>query len=367
MRGLTLRVLVVEDSLADMRLLKEMFATEPPHSYELHHAARLDTALQLLAAGGVDIILLDMGLPDGEGIETVRQVRKVAPKVPLVILTGRDDEELVAESIREGAQEYLVKGHVETRALPRALRHAVERFAMVTEAAAANLELQKRMREKEVLLAEIHHRVKNNLQVISSLLSMEAGRAQEPETAAMLRVTQNRILAMATIHKTLYESNDFAQVDFDAFVRSFVPSLIQIYSVRNGQVALDINVTNGGLPLDVAIPCGLIVNELISNALKHAFPNGRDGIIRIDFTHDEETVVFSVEDNGIGLPKDFSFENDQTLGVQLVQVLSRQLGGTVTAHRSDWTRFQVRFPLVSDANLNPARARTFVSEPNSAD
>lgn len=359
-----LRILVIEDNPGDVRLLKEMFAAEPPQSYELMHSPRLDLALQRLSAGGVDIVLLDMGLPDGEGIDSVRRVRRIAPHVPLVVLTGREDDELVAASIRQGAQDYLIKGQVENRALPRALRHAVERFAMVTEAEAVNLELERRVQEKDILLAEIHHRVKNNLQVISSLLSMEASRAREAETAAMLRVTQNRILAMAIVHKALYESKDFAQVDFAVFIRTFVPSLIEIYSVRPDQVALSIKVADVALPLDIAIPCGLIVNELISNALKHAFPNGRRGSIRVELRNEDgKTVTLSVEDDGIGLPADFNFDNDQTLGVQLVHMLSQQLGGTVTATRTDWTRFRVRFPLASEPSLPPSQ---FIAEQHSS-
>lgn len=353
MSNAPLRILVVEDNLCDVRLLKEMFAAEPSSSYRLMHVPRLAMALQQLSAGGVDIVLLDMGLPDGEGIESVRRVRAVAPHVPLVVLTGRDDDQLIAETIRQGAQDYLVKDQVENRALPRALRHAVERFAMVTKAAAANLELERRVHEKDILLAEIHHRVKNNLQVISSLLSMEASRAREAETASMLRVMQNRVTAMAIVHKALYESKDFAKVDFAAFVRSFVPSLVDIYSVRPGQVELFIEVTDVALPLDLAIPCGLIVNELISNSLKHAFPNGRSGSIRVELNHDlnqedDQTISLSIADDGIGLPEGFHFDNDETLGVQLVYMLSMQLGGSVTATRTDWTTFQVRFPLVSE-------------------
>lgn len=345
-----LRILIVEDNAGDVRLLREMFKTEPPRSYELMHVARLDLALAQLVEGGVDIVLLDMGLPDGEGIETVRQVRKVAPHVPLIVLTGRDDDQLVAETMREGAQDYLVKGQIETRALPRALRHAAERFALVNEIASANVELERRVKEKDILLAEIHHRVKNNLQVISSLLSMEARRAVDESTVSMLRGTQQRVLTMSAVHQTLYESNDFAQVDFSAFIRSFVPSLIQIYSTRRDQIALVMTIAEGGLPIDLAIPCGLIVNELVSNALKYAFPEGRNGTIRVGFARQQgQDAALSVEDDGIGLPEGFSFKGRRTLGMQLVQMLSRQLGGTIAFDRADPTRFQIQFPLALNA------------------
>lgn len=341
-----LRILLVEDNPGDVRLLREMFSTERPDSYEITHLPRLGLALNHLARGGVDIVLLDLGLPDGEGMDTVRRVRKLAPQVPLIVLTGRDDDDTVAEAMLEGAQDYLVKGQIETRALPRALRHAIERFRLRAKAALANLELERRVREKDLMLSEIHHRVKNSLQVVSSLLRLEAGRIQDPAVAEMLQITQNRVRSMALIHQTLYQSKDFAHVDFHAFLQSFIPPLIQSYSIHPEEISLAFHVAEVRLPIDAAIPCGLIVNELISNALKHAFPDGRRGTITIEFTQQpDHDAILSVEDDGVGVPEGFSFEDSETLGIQLVYMLAGQLGGAVTVERSPLTRFAVRFPL----------------------
>jgi two-component sensor histidine kinase len=341
-----LRILLVEDNPGDVRLLREMFSTERPESYEITHLPRLGLALNHLAQGGVDIILLDLGLPDGEGIDTVRRVRTLAPQVPLIVLTGRDDDDTVAQAMLEGAQDYLVKGQIETRALPRALRHAIERFRMLAKAALANQELERRVREKDLMLSEIHHRVKNSLQVVSSLLRLEAGRIQEPSVCEMLQTTQNRIRSMALIHQTLYQSKDFARVDFHAFLQSFLPTLVQSYSIRPEEISLIIRVADVQLPIDAAIPCGLIVNELISNALKHAFPDERRGTITIEFSQDEDDdAILSVTDDGVGVPESFSFEDSGTLGIQLVYMLAGQLGGAVTVERAPLTRFVVRFPL----------------------
>jgi two-component sensor histidine kinase len=341
-----LRILLVEDNPGDVRLLQEMFSNEKPGSYELTHFPRLGLALNHLAKGGVDIVLLDLGLPDENGIDTVRRVRKLAPQVPLIVLTGRDDDAAVAESMHEGAQDYLVKGQIEQRALPRALRHAIERFRLLTKAALTNLELERRVQEKDLLLSEIHHRVKNSLQVVSSLLSLESARIQDASVVEMLQTTQNRIRSMALIHQTLYQSKDFARVDFHAFLLSFAPTLIQSYSMAPEQVFLDIHVAEVRLPIDAAIPCGLIVNELISNALKHAFPGGRRGTIRIGFAHDSSNhATLSVEDDGIGIPEGFSFDRADTLGVQLVYLLTGQLGGTVAVESRMPSRFVMRFPL----------------------
>jgi two-component sensor histidine kinase len=342
-----LRILLVEDNPGDVRLLREMFSNERPDSYQITHFPRLGLALNYLAKGGVDIILLDLGLPDESGIGTMRRVRKLAPQVPLIVLTGKDDDAMVAEAMLEGAQDYLVKGQIEQRALPRALRHAIERFSLLTRSAHINIELERRVQEKDILLSEIHHRVKNSLQVVSSLLSLESARIHDPSIVEMLLNTQNRIRSMALIHQTLYQSKDFARVDFHAFLLSFVPTLIQSFSVRPEQISLVIHVAEVKLPIDAAIPCGLIVNELISNALKHAFPDGRKGTIQICVTHDRDNhATLSVSDDGIGVPDDFSFEHSNTLGVQLVYLLAGQLAGTATVARSARTSFVVRFPLV---------------------
>jgi two-component sensor histidine kinase len=343
-----LRILLVEDNPGDVRLLREMFSTERPGSFDIVNLPRLGLALNHLAKGGVDIVLLDLGLPDENGLETVRRVRKLAPDVPLIVLTGRDDDAAVAEAMLEGAQDYLVKGQIETRALPRALRYAIERFRLLHKSAQINLELERRVQEKDLLLSEIHHRVKNSLQVVSSLLNLEAGRIHDPAVNEMLQMTQNRIRSMAMIHQTLYQSKDFAEVDFHAFLQSFVPTLIQSYSVFPDQISLNFHVAELQLPIDAAIPCGLIVNELISNALKHAFPKGRAGKIDIDFSRARDgDVSLSVKDDGVGLPAGFNFENSETLGVQLVSMLAGQLQGKVTIESQGGTGFQVQFPLAN--------------------
>jgi two-component sensor histidine kinase len=241
---------------------------------------------------------------------------------------------------------------------------------LLRKARIANLELERRVQEKDILLSEIHHRVKNSLKVVSSLLNLEAARIQDPIVCEMLMTTQNRVRSMAQIHQTLYQSKDFAEVDFHAFLQSFVPTLVQSYSLQQEQIALNFQVCEVRLPIDAAVPCGLIVNELITNALKHAFPDGRRGTIQITCSQQEGGwAVLAVEDDGVGLPRDFSFERSETLGVQLVTMLAGQLGGKVVVEGSAegeriggvdgvWkkpvrTRFVVSFPLKTASTIPP--------------
>jgi DNA-binding response OmpR family regulator len=154
-----LQVLLVEDNSGDARLLREMFGKEKAGSFELTHVLRLSEALSLLAQGGTDIVLLDMGLPDGHGLDTVRRARAIAPGVPLIVLTGLDDEVLAAEAMKEGAQDYLIKGQIESRALPRALRHAIERYRMQRETDLIHGEVRARTDELKQVNAQLRAQI----------------------------------------------------------------------------------------------------------------------------------------------------------------------------------------------------------------
>jgi len=208
--------------------------------------------------------------------------------------------------------------------------------------------IQAALKEKDVLLGEIHHRVKNNLQVIQSLLYLQSSKIEDEVALNLLTESQNRIKSMALIHQTLYQSKDFAEVDFQLFLDTLVPSLVSSYSFAGSPVTLSIDAAQVSLPIDAAIPCGLIVNELISNAMKHAFPGDAKGQIEVALTRDPNNeIVLSVSDNGIGMPGELDVANSNTLGLQLVTLLADQLGAEMSVNRSNPTRFQLRFSVAS--------------------
>ena len=204
--------------------------------------------------------------------------------------------------------------------------------------------IQTALKEKEVLLGEIHHRVKNNLQVILSLLDLQSSRITDDEALKVLVECQGRIRSMALIHQTLYESKDFARVDFRSFLDFLAPTLVLSYSADPGRISLAIDADDVSLPINQAIPCGLIVNELIANALKHAFPGGRRGQIDIRLKDQESSgVQLSVSDNGIGIPDGLDLEHADTLGLQLVSLLSDQISARLTVQRRAPTSIQLDF------------------------
>jgi PAS domain S-box-containing protein len=206
--------------------------------------------------------------------------------------------------------------------------------------------LRAALQEKEVLLGEVHHRVKNNLQIVHSLLDLQSARISDPAAIEMLRESQNRIRSMALIHQLLYFSKDFAQVDFGAFLDTLIPTLVTTYAMEPDRFTISINAADGQLPLNAAVSCGLIANELISNALKHAFPGNRPGEIKIELTREPAgQAVLLVSDDGIGIPADLVLEDMPTFGLQLVMLLAEQLGGDLEIHRSAPTSFMLRFPM----------------------
>jgi PAS domain S-box-containing protein len=206
--------------------------------------------------------------------------------------------------------------------------------------------LRAALKEKEILLGEIHHRVKNNLQIVHSLLDLQSASISDPAAVEMLRDGQNRIRSMALIHQLLYFSKDFARVDFATFLDNLIPTLVSSYAIESDRFTISINAADGQLPLNAAVPCGLIANELISNAFKHAFPGERRGEITIELNRDgTDHAVLMVSDDGIGIPDDLVLESTSTFGLQLVMLLADQLGGELEIHRSAPTRFLLRFPM----------------------
>jgi len=205
--------------------------------------------------------------------------------------------------------------------------------------------LRTSLREKEALLKEVHHRVKNNLQVITSLLRLEAGRSKEPSRREVLQEMQGRIRSMALLHETLYRSGNFAGVNLADYLRQVATQVFRAQNTAPGRVQLSLELAEVSVDMDQAIPCGLIVNELVTNSLKHAFPDARAGAMKVSLGKVGEGPLHQLEitDNGVGLPADFELTTSGTLGMQLVADLSRQLQGEFELGRGPGARFALRF------------------------
>jgi two-component sensor histidine kinase len=214
----------------------------------------------------------------------------------------------------------------------------------IIERTQAEARIRETLSEKEVLIKEVHHRVKNNLQVISSLLNLQAVEISDENTRIALRESQNRVRTMALIHEKLYQSNDLAHIDFSTYLQSLVSSLAQSYRVRMDRVEIQVQVEKVLLDLDTAIPCGLIVNELVSNSIKYAFPDDGFGKIQIICgSHTQNRYSLVVCDDGIGLPPGFDYARSTSLGLKLVNSLIRQIDGEIKVESRSGTRFEIMF------------------------
>jgi PAS domain S-box-containing protein len=215
----------------------------------------------------------------------------------------------------------------------------------ITERKRAEEKIEASLKEKEILLREIHHRVKNNMQIISSLLELTSETTKDKKYMDMFRESQNRIDSMSLIHEKLYRSRDLAKIELNEYIRDLANALFQSRGVKTGTIVLNLNIENVQLGINHAIPFGLIINELITNSLKYAFPGDRKGEIKVSLhLMDENTIELIVSDNGVGIPYDVDFRKTGSLGLRLVTILvENQLKGNIDMDRSKGTEFNIKF------------------------
>ncbi|MCX5855025.1 MAG: PAS domain S-box protein, partial [Deltaproteobacteria bacterium] len=209
----------------------------------------------------------------------------------------------------------------------------------------AEAKVKASLREKETLLKEIHHRVKNNLQVISSLLSLQSQYLEDKGLLEIFRESENRVRTMALVHEMLYQSEDLSAIGFDSFIRNLVGFLLQSYRTDSSAIKVNLDVHDIHLDIAAAIPFGLILNELISNALKHAFPGEAEGKITLIMRVEGDRIVARFQDSGVGFPETLDFRNTQSLGLQLINILVGQLRGTIELAVDGGTTFNITFPI----------------------
>lgn len=345
------KILMIEDDGRDVELIREMLSSQSDILFELESTDSLASGLKRLKEWPADVVLLDLSLPDGRGTQIFEQLQTEMASMPVIVLTGIDDESLAIYAVRQGAQDYLVKGKVDRHLLLRSIRYAVERQRLlldIREQKKDGEQIRAALKEKNVLLKEIHHRVKNNLQIISSLLKLHTGSLKDERDLQVFKDCQSKIKAMALIHEILYQSENLAKINFLDYIRKLTAGLFRSYGVNSEAIDLNIQANYVPLSVDVAIPCGLIVNELVSNSIKHAFPNKKNGAIRIDFSPDPagQVMTMTVSDNGVGIPKDFELENAASLGLRLVGTLTEQLGGNISFKHGSGTEIKVVFPIL---------------------
>lgn len=213
----------------------------------------------------------------------------------------------------------------------------------ITDRKSAEDKIKASLKEKESLLREIHHRVKNNLQLISSLLNLQTANVKNKQVIKLFVESQNRIKSMALIHEELYKSKDIVKFDFSEYIHNLMNYLFNSFGIDKNIIALNIIVKKVPLNIDKAVLCGLIINELVSNSLKYAFPADKKGLICIECFSEKKSTIIIVSDNGVGLPKQLDFRNTKSLGLQIVCALTDELDGLIELDKRKGTKFKIKF------------------------
>ena len=373
MREKPLQVLLVEDNAGDVRLLREMFSKERRDAFELTHLLRMSEAETHLAKGGVDIVLLDLGLPDGHGLDTVRRAHAAAPEVPVIVLTGLDDEALAAEAMIAGAQDYLIKGQIENRALPRALRHAIERHRLQTE---TDLIRTNQMQFKDEFLSHVSHELRSPLTAVRQFVTiLRDGLAGELnlEQRQYLDIVLRNVNQLQSMINDLFEVSGLqaGKLKIELQCTSISDAIIYTANTLQGSAAAkgiifssDIEPT---LPSVCADPARLrqILIILVDNAIKFTPTHGTVKIQARIFEEDSDFLLLEIADSGCGIDPDMTeqiFERlfqasdpdsaDRSglgLGLYICKDLVTRQGGKLWAKSTPGlgSVFSVTFPIFS--------------------
>jgi two-component sensor histidine kinase len=304
---------------------------------EISEAATGAEGLRLCRELAPDCVLLDYKLRDMSGLEFLAQLcegsQADSPAYAVVMLTGLASERVAVDALKAGAQDYLLKDRISAESLRLAVDKATGKVRLIRALKDERDRLAAMLAEKEVLLKEVHHRVKNNLQVIVSLLRLQTRGSQDGRLNEALLESQHRVESMALIHEQLYETTDLREVDLARHAALLIAKLFNSYGVGGSRIECRVNIEPLPLAVDQAIPAGLILNELISNALKHAFPGNRKGAVEVRGGRMGPDSFFEVSDDGVGVPLEIDLHRPRSLGLEIVKILARQLKGSITLER----------------------------------
>lgn len=308
--------------------------------------------LEKFKAHNPDLIITDISMPIMNGLDMIREIKKLSEDVQVIVMSAYSVKEYFLDAINLGVNGYLIKP-----VDPVKLYTIIDQLAgnILLKKALAEKEIRRRVAEKnlkrsldekDVLLKEVHHRVKNNMQIISSILTMQERLVEDDKLRTVLAESRNRIRSMALIHENLYQHENLANIQFSNYVKSLAGNLSRTYYDLQQKVRFEYDLTEVYLPLDIGIPCGLIINELISNAFKHAFADNGQGLIRISLVRkSKKEFMLEVADNGRGMDPDFDVKKSRSLGMRIVFKLVQQIDGHLDYDFSNGTKYNISFKI----------------------
>jgi len=357
-------VLIIDDDAKNLALLSEYLG-----GYDLAILVAEDgrSGVERARYARPDLVLLDVVLPDGDGYGICRRLKAdpETAETPVIFMTALSETEFKVKGFEAGGVDYITKPfrreevlarvgvHLRLAELSRGLREANEGLERrveerTAELAEANLDLRRLLGERDALLKEVHHRVKNNLQVIVSLLGLQAGAEDDARALAALERFRARVLSMALVHESLYRSQDFRHVDFGA-IASELAAALRSDRDHPGRAAAEISVELGELsmPVDTALPLALALGECVSNSLEHAFPPGWEGPRKVSITGGREgpRCAITIADSGIGLPDGFDPAAGESLGMRIAAAAMSQVGGRLAPGSGPGAALRLEFEL----------------------
>ncbi|MBF0544522.1 MAG: response regulator [Candidatus Riflebacteria bacterium] len=347
------KLLIIDDEELIRRRLEKLLQLD---DYETFCAEDGPKGLALFQQVNPDMALVDIKMPGMDGIEVLKKIKELSKSTEVIMMTGHGGTETVIDALRAGAFDYIAKP-IEYDELEISIKRALEKQGMMKKLEEYTVSLEKELTERkkveerlaaslaarEILLQEVHHRVKNNLQIIAGLLNMESRHITDEAAKKAFENTRSRIDAIAFVHNKLHTSTDLAHVNMADYVKSLAAQLQTSYGKEERKVTLKLEVSEEvEFNLEISVPLGLLFNEIITNAIKHAFPDNREGEIKISLIPDGSgNLVFTVKDNGVGIPPE-KVKSGST-GTKLINMLARQLGGTLIVENDSGTRTQITF------------------------
>ncbi len=336
-----MKILHLENSEDDAELICSALSRSGS-SFDTLRVETGEAFRQALDQDGWDVILADFSLPGYDGLSALKLAVEKCPYVPFIFVTGSLGEDRAVEVLKNGATDYIPKDRLDRLAL------AVARAKRESESAQARRDSERQLKEslseKVLLLQEVHHRVKNNLQIINGLLNMQSAAVADARLASAFEECQRRIISMSRIHEMFYDSSNLAHIDFAEYVYKLANELSDSYGIDPGRIQLSFALESIRLNIGQAIPCGLILNELLSNVFKHAFPDARSGEVRVSMGKNGRSVRLAIEDTGVGLPANRSKDEGRTsLGMTIVGILARQLNGNMEITSNHGSQFVLTF------------------------
>ncbi|MDR8391267.1 response regulator [Aliifodinibius sp. S!AR15-10] len=336
-----LSILVLEDTVTDFDLLRYQLKSDGLEP-DLHHAKGREHFLEHLDAHLPNLVIADYNLPSFNGLDALKIVKSKNPLLPFILLSGSIDKEQERAILREGADDVIFKSNLSR--IPFAIKRSIKDAQDKKKLRETTEKLEASLREKEILIQEIHHRVKNNLALVSGLLELKKFNSEEKKEYRFINKVILKIKSIALVHETLYQSQNFSQIDFNHFLEELIEYLAQIYKSEEKDIEIKSNDFELSLNVNQAIPVGLIISELTMNSVQHAFDGRNEGQLEVKVVSEkDQQIKIKIADDGIGASDGFAPKQDGGYGSKIIRALLRQIDANVEVNNSEGTEYLISF------------------------